>query len=117
MQKDLVCIVCPKGCRLHVSGEEKLSVTGNSCPRGEVYGIKEVTAPTRVVTSTVRFEGKKHHLLPVKTSADIPKEKIIECMALINSVSVKPPIRMGDVIVSDLLGLGVDLVATKDQED
>lgn len=117
MERELVCIVCPKGCRLHVSGEVgQLTVTGNSCPRGAEYGVKEVTTPMRTVTSIVQFEGSIHHTLPVKTQQPIPKEKIMECMACINRLSVKPPIHMGDVLIEDLLGLGVRVVATRDQE-
>ncbi|MGL4737143.1 MAG: DUF1667 domain-containing protein [Cellulosilyticaceae bacterium] len=117
MERDLICIVCPKGCRLHVSGEgENLSVTGNSCPRGAEYGIKEVTAPVRTVTSIVQFEGEAHHTLPVKTDQPIPKEKIMECMAAINRVSARPPIHVGDVLIEDLFGLGIQVVATRDQE-
>lgn len=118
MERDLVCIVCPKGCRLHVSGEKgALKVTGNSCPRGAEYGIKEVTAPIRTVTSIVQFEGKMHQTLPVKTSQPIPKEKIQECMTLIGGLSIKAPIHMGDVLLEDLFGLGINLVATRDQDE
>ena len=115
MEKQVVCIVCPKGCRLTVAGEEELKVTGHSCPKGMDYGIKEVTAPTRVVTSTVKIEGSIHPTLPVKTDGDIPKALIGECMKVINSITVQAPVKMGDVLVADLLGTGVALVATRDQ--
>ncbi|MDA3732997.1 DUF1667 domain-containing protein [Niameybacter massiliensis] len=115
MERQLICIVCPKGCRLTVSGEETLSVTGNTCPKGAEYGVKEVTAPTRVVTSTVKIEGSIHPTLPVKTNGDIPKQMIPECMEVINSLTVQSPVKMGDVLVADLLGTGVELVASRDQ--
>ena len=115
MERQLICIVCPKGCRLIVAGEENLSVTGNSCPKGAEYGVKEVTMPMRVVTSTVKIEGSIHPTLPVKTNGDIPKQLIPECMAEINSITVHAPVKMGDILVRDILGTGVALVASRDQ--
>lgn len=114
MNKELICIVCPKGCRLTVSGEDELSVSGNSCPRGIAYGIKEVTAPTRVITSTVKIEGATHNRLPVKTSGDIPKMLIKDCMELINSISVQAPIQMNTVLMEDIFNTGIHIVATRD---
>lgn len=75
---DLICIVCPKGCHLHVDEENGYAVTGNSCPRGADYGKKELVNPTRVITSTVKITGGIHHRLPVKTDRDIPKAMIPE---------------------------------------
>lgn len=117
MERELVCIVCPRGCRLTVSGEESLKVTGNSCPRGIDYGIKEVTKPTRVVTSTVKFEGSVRKTLPVKTDGDIPKTLIEQCMKIINSITVQAPIEMDTVLVENVLGTGVNIVATRNQMD
>ncbi|WP_010168248.1 DUF1667 domain-containing protein [Candidatus Epulonipiscium viviparus] len=111
MNKELTCIVCPKGCGLVVNAD--LAVVGNSCPKGVTYGVKEVTAPTRVVTSTVKIEGGVHNRLPVKTDGDIPKELINECMKAINEVTVKAPVKMYDVIIEDLLDTGVSVVATR----
>lgn len=114
MNKDLICIVCPKGCRLNVSGDAELVVTGHTCPRGLDYGIKEVTSPTRVITSTVKIEGAHHRCLPVKTSADIPKTLIGECMALINSLSVTAPVKMNTVLAENIFDTGVNIIATRD---
>lgn len=114
MNKELVCIVCPKGCRLTVSGEGELTVTGNSCPRGVDYGIKEVTSPTRVITSTVKIEGGIHNRLPVKTSGDIPKGMMGQCMEVINSITVQAPIEMGAILVANVLDTGVHIIATRD---
>lgn len=111
--KELICIVCPKGCRLKVDEENGFSVTGNSCLRGAEYGKKELTNPTRVITSTVCLEGARLCRLPVKTSADIPKKDIFRAMALLNGVVARAPIKTGDVIVENILGLGVDFIATK----
>ena len=111
--KELICIVCPKGCHLKVDEENGYAVTGNSCPRGAEYGKKELISPTRVITSTVRVEGGTLRRVSVKTSRDIPKQDIFKAMRLLNGVTVQAPVSIGDVIVKDLLGLGVDFVATK----
>ena len=111
MTKNLICIVCPKGC--HLSVDENLNVTGNSCKRGEIYAKNELTHPTRMITSTVRIINGELDRLPVVTSAPIPKEKIFDCMAVINQQVVEAPIKIKDVVVKDILGLGVDIVATR----
>ena len=79
---ELTCIVCPKGCRLNVDEENGFLVTGYGCPRGKEYGHKELTAPTRTLTSIVRIEGAIHPCCPVKTSGEIPKRLIIQAMNL-----------------------------------
>ncbi|MDO4534965.1 MAG: DUF1667 domain-containing protein [Clostridium perfringens] len=112
MEKELICIVCPKGCHLKVDVDNK-NVTGNSCKRGFVYGLNEVISPTRVVTSTVKIEGINGHVLPVKTENSISKEKIFEIMKEINKVEVKLPIKIGQVIIENILDTGVNIVATK----
>lgn len=93
--------------------EKNFTVTGHSCQKGVDYGKKELTNPTRVLTSTVRIEGAALTRLPVKTSADIPKGEIPNAMKLLNDVTVTAPVRIGDVILPNILGLGVDFVATK----
>jgi CxxC motif-containing protein len=113
--KELICIVCPKGCHLKVDTEHGKKVSGNACIRGAEYGYKEVTAPTRVVTTTVRLENGKSRRLPVKTNAAIPKGLIFQCMEVINSLSISAPVKRGDVLVKNILGTGVDLVACKDE--
>jgi len=112
MAYDLICIVCPNGCHLHV--DDDFNVTGNRCPRGAVYAKQEVTNPTRVVTSTVRIDSKVLKVLPVKTKAPVSKKKIFDVMAVINKTSVKVPVHIGDVLVKDIAGTGADLVATRD---
>lgn len=111
--KELICIVCPKGCHLKVDEEHDYAVTGNSCPRGAEYGKKELVNPTRVITSTVKVEGGALKRVSVKTNSDIPKKDIFRAMALLDGVVLKAPVAIGDVVVKDLLGLGVDFVATK----
>jgi len=114
---ELVCIVCPKGCRLTLIKDETCKggykVTGNGCNRGIDYGIKELTSPTRVLTSTVKIKGAIMKRLPVRTKGDIPKSSVFECMELLNHIEVYAPIKVGDIIVKNILDTGVDLIATK----
>ena len=116
--RKLTCISCPMGCQITVEmdGNEVVSVTGNTCKRGAVYARKEVTNPTRIVTSTVKVIGGKADMVSVKTKEDIPKEKIFDCVKLLKGVEVKAPVHIGDVIVPDAAGTGIDIVATKNVE-
>ena len=93
MIKEMVCIVCPMGCHLTID-TDTLDVKGNTCPRGAIYAKEELTAPKRVITSTVRVVGGIHNRLPVKTSTSIPKELNFECMKLLNNIEVKAPVNM-----------------------
>ena len=114
-EKNLTCIGCPMGCFLTVKIKdgEVQSVEGNSCKRGAVYGRKEVTNPTRIVTSTVRVTGGDADMVSVKTKEDIPKGKIFECVKALKTVEVPAPVHIGDVLLKDVAGTGVDIVATK----
>ncbi len=114
--RERVCIVCPKGCRLQVDEENGYAVTGNSCPRGAEYGKNELLHPTRVLTSTVCIQGGLHRRLPVKTTAPIPKELIFEAMDALNGVTLTAPVTVGQVVVPNLLGTGVDVVATREMK-
>lgn len=113
--RELTCISCPIGCPLIVTmdGAEVVSVTGNTCKRGEIYAKKEVTNPTRIVTSTVMVENGSVDMVSVKTKEDIPKDRIFDCVKALKGVTVKAPVHIGDVIVKDVAGTGVDIVATK----
>lgn len=115
-KRELICIGCPMGCPLTVELEngEIQTITGYTCRKGEIYARKEVTNPTRIVTSTVRVEGGRADMVSVKTREDIPKDKIFQCVKALKGVTVKAPIRIGDVVVADVAGTGVDIVATKE---
>ena len=110
---DLICITCPRGCRLKVDEENGYAVTGNACPRGEVYGKNEVINPVRVVTSTVRTDSGEEPRCPVKTNGAIPKGKMFEAMNMLDSVVLKTPIKTGQVVIANLFNTGIDFVATK----
>lgn len=118
-QKNLTCIGCPLGCLITVELKdgEVISVTGNTCKRGEDYARKEVTSPTRIVTSTIKVCGGNAPTVSVKTKSDIPKDKIFDCVKALKEVKVKAPVAIGDVVLADVAGTGVDVVATKDVEE
>ena len=109
--KEFICIVCPRGCHLKV--DDDMNVTGNTCPRGKVYAINEITNPTRMITSTVAIESKELNRVPVMTSNPIPKGKIFDVMSEINKVRIKAPVKIGDVIIKNVLGLDSDIIATR----
>ena len=116
MKRELICIGCPMGCQLTAEVENGVvtSVSGNTCPRGETYAHQELTDPQRMLTSTVSIEGGELPLLPVVSKTTLPKGRILDCAAALRSVEVKAPVHTGDVIVKDILGLGVDIVASRD---
>ncbi len=114
---ELTCIGCPLGCAVEVKIEEDgriASVTGNTCKRGDDYARKEVTNPTRIVTSTIKVEGGALDMVSVKTKSDIPKDKIFACVEGLKGISVKAPVHIGDILVKNIAGTGVDVMATKE---
>lgn len=114
-QKILTCIGCPLGCQITVElkNKEVIMVSGNTCKRGDDYARKEVTSPTRIVTSTVKVCGGNASVVSVKTQSDIPKDKIFDCVKALKEVVVQAPIIIGDVVLENVAGTGVDIVATK----
>lgn len=117
-EKVLTCIGCPLGCQIKVEMENGhvFSVSGNTCKRGEDYARKEVISPARMVTSTVRVINGKMEMVSVKTKSDIPKEKVFECVRALKTVAVTAPVSIGDVVLKDVAGTGVDIVATRNVE-
>jgi CxxC motif-containing protein len=111
--KEIVCIVCPKGCRLHVDDEHDYSVTGNTCSRGAAYGHNETKNPTRVITSTVRLNGGLYRRCPVKTDAAVPKGRLLSIMQLLNNVQLQSPVTIGQVVIPNVEGTGANVVVTK----
>lgn len=109
--KDLTCIVCPRGCRLHV--DDDMNVTGNFCPRGREYAISELTNPVRTITTSIRVTNRPHTLVSVKTTKPIPKQKIFDVMREIDKISVEAPVRIGQIVKTNVLGLDSDIVITK----
>jgi CxxC motif-containing protein len=116
-KRELICINCPLGCPLVVTLEdgEVTSVEGNTCKRGDVYGRKEVTNPTRIVTTSVPVDGSaSERMVSVKTASDVPKAKIFDVMEALKDVRATAPVHIGDVILDDVCGTGVSIVATRE---
>ena len=111
--KELVCIVCPKGCRLRVDEENGYLVSGNSCVRGAEYGKNEILNPTRVLTSTVKMEGSLYRRCPVKTNIAVPKGKLFDIMNALNAITLTSPVQVGQVIIENVCGTGANVIATK----
>jgi len=115
MKKELICIECPKGCSLEVEvkGARVVSVKGNDCPKGNIYAVSEIENPERVLTSTVRAEGLDLKMVPVRTNNPIPKDQIFKAMELIRKIVIDRPVRIGEVIDSDFMGLRVKLIVIR----
>lgn len=103
-KRDLICIGCPLGCMIQVEMQNGLisNITGNSCKIGEDYVRKEVTNPTRIVTSSIRVLNGTAPMVSVKTSKDIPKDKIKECMEAIKSCTINAPVHVGDKVIKNV---------------
>lgn len=114
-EKELICVTCPMGCRITVTmeGKEVLSVKGNTCPRGEAYARQECVQPMRILTSTVRIENGTHRVIPVITEKEIPLEKMQEAMAEVKELSVQAPVNVNDVLLENIAGTGVNLIASR----
>ena len=114
MKKEIICTVCPMGCHILVEGEGEniISVTGNTCKRGEVYASAEFCHPVRILTTTVKTDSEKTPLVPVRSEKPLPKEKIMDCMEVIRAQEVKAPVSVYDVIVENICGTEINIVAT-----
>lgn len=112
--REMICIGCPLGCNLTVKIDgDNITVTGNTCPNGEKYAKNEVTNPTRIVTSTIKVLDGVGERVSCKTNNAIPKGKIFECMDEIRKTKVNAPIKIGDILIKDVAGTGIDIIATK----
>ncbi|MDR1948402.1 MAG: DUF1667 domain-containing protein [Spirochaetaceae bacterium] len=111
--KELLCIVCPNGCRLQAEEREGIiTVSGNRCKRGFDFARAELINPTRTLTTTVRTGFPETPALPVRTDREIPKGKIRELMAFLKTVTVSRPLGCGDVVAEKVLGLECNIIAT-----
>ena len=111
--KELVCIVCPRGCHLTVE-EDTLKVSGNFCPRGEEYGRNEVSHPMRTVTASVSISGAIHPKLAVRTDKPVPKSKMFEIVEALHSFSVDAPVHRGQVLIENVCGTGSNIISSRD---
>lgn len=113
---DLICIVCPKGCRIKAEkkADGSVPVQGAGCQKGITYAREELTAPKRVVTSTVAIEGGILPRLPVKSSRPVPKSLVRDAVRALKEVHAAAPVRRGDVVARNVAGSGIDFIATRD---
>ena len=113
MTKEVICTVCPTGCRITVEGEGThiQSIVGNGCKRGIQYATDEFIEPKRLLTCSVTLEGADRAMLPVRSAAPLPLKNVFDCMKVVKATTVSAPIKVGDVIIKDILGLGVDIVS------
>ncbi|MDR2110105.1 MAG: DUF1667 domain-containing protein [Spirochaetaceae bacterium] len=113
-KKNITCITCPLGCEITVEGEGEniRSMTGQGCKRGEEYARNEFIHPLRILTSTVRVTGSKVPLAAVRTNKPMPKELLFQAMDEIRKVEARVPVKRGDVIIANILGTGVDIIAS-----
>ena len=109
--KEFICIECPKGC--HLSIDDDLNVTGNTCPRGKLYAVNEVTCPKRIVTSTVVIKSKIVSRIPVMTEHEIPKEKMFDIVKALNEVRLVAPVKCRQVVIENVCDTGVNIIATR----
>jgi len=113
--KQIICVACPKGCRLSVQHDgEQILVTNEGCKRGVEYAIGEMKDPRRMVATTVRIHGGRHPLLPVYTANPFPKAHIMELLALLRKTEINAPVKEGQVILDDALGTGIPILASRD---
>ena len=113
-KKELICIGCPLGCMLTVELQKDniINISGNTCPRGKTYATEEVTNPMRIVTSTVRVQNGEKVCVSCKTKEAIPKNKIFDVICALKEIVAEAPIKIGDVLLKDIAGTGVEIFAT-----
>ena len=117
-ERKMICIVCPNGCELRVSQEKgDYQVEGAQCKRGITYGIKESTRPERMLTTTVSISGGIHPRLAVINDHEIPREMIKDCLGVLYQLRVEAPIKMGDLILADICGTGVNILASRSMKE
>lgn len=119
-KREVICVICPKGCRISPgegnpdsSGRlDPSGIQGYRCKRGKTYALSEFTAPVRMLTATVKVGGGEMPLAPVKSEKPLPKPLLLECMKAIKGISVQAPVMKGDVLIKDICGTGIDMIAT-----
>lgn len=113
MKRDLICIICPRGCSLTAEiANGEVTVTGNACPKGKEYAINECTNPVRTVTATVRVSNRHNTMASVKTASPVAKDKMMDVMAALRETKIEAPAKIGDIILRNVCG--ADIVITKD---
>ncbi len=116
-EKEIICVICPNSCRLSVwrdPNTDEVQVSGFQCPRGKDYGIAEYSNPVRMLITTMQVEGGVLPVIPVRSIEAIPKAKIFEAIKIVNEATCEAPIFMGDILIKDICGSGIDVIASRD---
>ncbi len=115
MNKELICINCPQGCPLQIEHDEKniIAVAGNKCKRGITYAEHEIFNPVRMVTTTMRIDGASIPQIPIKTQSPVPRECTMGVIEQASKVRLTAPVKVGEVVLANVLNTGVDLLATR----
>ena len=114
-----LCIGCPLGCRLEVEATdagEVVAVDGWGCKNGKAYGRQEHTDPRRNVATSIRIKSARWARVPVKTSGSVPKHMVRDIARAVQDLEVEAPVKLGTVVVANILGTGIDIVATRDMD-
>ncbi len=109
--KKIICINCPRGCHLEITDD--MEVSGNFCPNGIKYAIEEMTNPVRILTTTIKTFDPHHPRISIKSKDGLPKSKIFEAMSEINHTTLKKRVKIGDIVIANICGTGIDMIATK----
>ena len=116
-KKTITCIICPQGCPIDVWEDNgEIKVSGNTCQRGYEYALEEYKAPKRILTTTMRMKGAILPVIPVRSSAPVPKERLFACMSVINKKEIKAPVMMRDALIKNILNLDIDIIASRDMD-
>jgi len=114
-EAEVVCVICPAGCKVLVQHQDGkiVGLSGSECPRGDEYAAKECVSPERVLTATVAVDGGELPRLPVRTDRHIPRDRLLDCARALSQVRATAPVALGDVVASNILGTGANVIATR----
>ena len=118
-EKEITCVICPNSCRLTVWRDAKTNevmVKGYECPRGKNYGFNEYTNPVRMLITTMRIEGGTLPVIPIRSEKELPKSQIFNAIRVVNDHACYAPVKMGDIVIKNILDTGVDIIASRDME-
>ncbi len=116
--KIITCIVCSSGCQIEVTRiGTQLQIVGNECKRGEAYAIEEIKAPKRILTTTLQVKNGLLPLIPVRSDIPVPKDKLFDCMKFLSKIIVTAPLKMGQILVKNILDLPANIIASRDLEE
>lgn len=117
-EKKITCIICPIGCEITVKGDgnQITSIEGYACKRGETYAQNEYICPVRMLTSTIKVEGADVPLVAVRSDRPVPKDLLMQCMEEVKKAKVTAPVFRYDILIHDILGSGINIVATGEAE-